>query len=238
MAKVSRYDLVLSVLAALFLAAYAWPVLQPRLPSGVKAACDATILAVWVAFGIDYARRLLAAESRTAWFLRHLPDFLILVLPLLRPLQLLRLVTVLQVISRTGAASVRGRVGLYVGAGSVLLGFVGALAMWDAERGAPEAPMDSFGDALWWAVTTMTTVGYGDTYPVTDTGRWVAAGLMVAGIALLGTVTATIASFLVEAVSREVAEGQQAEEAADARELARVREELAQLRREVAALRE
>jgi len=52
--------------------------------------------------------------------------------------------------------------------------------------------------AIWWAVTTMTTGGCGDHYPVTAAGRLVAFGLMLGGIALLGTVTATLASWIVE----------------------------------------
>jgi voltage-gated potassium channel len=58
--------------------------------------------------------------------------------------------------------------------------------------------IDSFGDSMWWAVTTITTVGYGDTFPVTPAGRGVAAFLMVAGIALFGVLTANLAAFLLE----------------------------------------
>lgn len=58
--------------------------------------------------------------------------------------------------------------------------------------------IDSFGDALWWAITTVTTVGYGDTFPVTPAGRGIAAFLMVAGIALFGVLTANIAAFFIE----------------------------------------
>ena len=65
----------------------------------------------------------------------------------------------------------------------------------------------SFGDAVWWAITT--TVGYGDHYPVTGLGRLVAFGLMVGGVALLGTVSATLASWLIETVA---AENEQAED--------------------------
>jgi voltage-gated potassium channel Kch len=67
----------------------------------------------------------------------------------------------------------------------------------------PRCQHCDFGDAIWWAVTTMTTVGYGDHYPVTAGGRLVAFGLMIGGIALLGTVTATLASWLVETVAAE-----------------------------------
>jgi voltage-gated potassium channel Kch len=55
----------------------------------------------------------------------------------------------------------------------------------DAERADARANIRSFDDALWWSATTITTVGYGDHYPVTAQGRLVAAGLMLGGIALL-----------------------------------------------------
>ena len=58
--------------------------------------------------------------------------------------------------------------------------------------------IDSFGDALWWAVTTVTTVGYGDMFPITPAGRGIAAFLMLAGITLFGVLTANIAAFFVE----------------------------------------
>lgn len=177
-------------------------------------------LVVWVAFAGDYVVRLATAEGRSRWVRGHLVELVLLVLPILRPLRLLVLLTLLRQLNRGGQASLRGRVGLYVGSGSVIVGLVAALAALDAERYAPGASIVSFGDAVWWAVTTMTTVGYGDTYPVTEVGRAVGVALMVAGVALLGTVTATVASLLVEAVQDEDrAEDRAAEEA---RETARV----------------
>ena len=85
-------------------------------------------------------------------------------------------------------------------AASRLVGFVAALAVLDAERDAPNASITTLGDALWWTVTTITTVGYGDRYPATVEGRIVAGALMLGGIALLGVVTASIASWFVETV--------------------------------------
>jgi voltage-gated potassium channel len=65
----------------------------------------------------------------------------------------------------------------------------------------------NFGDALWWAVVTVTTVGYGDKVPMTGGGKWVATALMFTGIGLVGTLTATIASYFVqEQHSAEMAE--------------------------------
>ena len=91
-------------------------------------------------------------------------------------------------------------VAIYVAGGASLLAFVAAIAVLDVERSSPDANISDFGDAIWWAVTTMTTVGYGDPSPVTSIGRAVGFGLMLGGIALLGTVTATLASWLVESV--------------------------------------
>ena len=81
--------------------------------------------------------------------------------------------------------------------------FVASLAMLDAERNAAGSNITTFGDSLWWALTTVTTVGYGDHYPVTLIGRCVAGALMLAGIALIGVVTASFASWLVERVAAE-----------------------------------
>lgn len=66
-----------------------------------------------------------------------------------------------------------------------------------AEEGG-DATIESFGDASWWAVSTVTTVGYGDMFPVTPAGRAIAAFLMVTGIALFGVLTANLATFLLE----------------------------------------
>ena len=63
--------------------------------------------------------------------------------------------------------------------------------------------MDSWGDALWWSLTTMTTVGYGDHVPVTTTGRLIAAGVMVAGVAIIGAVAAVVALAVARRVARE-----------------------------------
>lgn len=67
----------------------------------------------------------------------------------------------------------------------------------EVERSAPDATIRSGGDALWWALTTVTTVGYGDTYPVTGEGRLIASVLMLVGIALFGSMSAIVTSKLI-----------------------------------------
>ena len=103
-------------------------------------------------------------------------------------------------LNRKSETDFRGRVGLYTICAATLIAFTAALAVLDAERRSQHPNISNFGDALWWALTTMTTVGYGDRFPTTEQGRFVGAGLMLSGIALVGGVTATFASWLVERV--------------------------------------
>ncbi|MFD2936483.1 potassium channel family protein [Spirosoma flavum] len=80
---------------------------------------------------------------------------------------------------------------------SMLLMTFGAIAILYVER-VPEANIKTPSDALWWAFVTITTVGYGDRFPVTTTGRLIASVLMVAGVGLFGTFTGYVANFFVE----------------------------------------
>lgn len=188
-----------------FLAAYAVPIIWPESPAAIRDTCEVLTWLVWGAFALDYVARLVLSQDRRAYVRRHLLDLAIIALPLLRPLRLLRLVTMLKFIDASATNRFRGRILTYVLGGASLLGFVGALAVLDAERETPGGNIDTFGDALWWAFTTMTTVGYGDRYPVTTMGRFVAVGLMVGGVTILSTVTAMLASWMVERVRADVA---------------------------------
>jgi len=76
--------------------------------------------------------------------------------------------------------------------------FVSAGLVTVAERSAKGANIHDFGQGLWWAITTVTTVGYGDRYPTTGFGQGVAVFLMLVGIGLIGALTATIASYFVQ----------------------------------------
>lgn len=80
---------------------------------------------------------------------------------------------------------------------AVLLMIFGAVAILYVER-VPEANIKTPSDALWWAFVTITTVGYGDRFPVTTIGRLIAAVLMIAGVGLFGTFTGYVANFFVE----------------------------------------
>jgi len=209
-----RADWPLTITAVVFLAAYAAPILRPKLVSPWPTICQIVAWAAWALFVVDYVARIVLSQDRVAFVRGNLFDLAVIALPLLRPLRLLRVVALLSVLNRHAGGSLRGRVAVYVAGSTSLVLFVAALAVLDVERGAKGATITTFGDAVWWAMTTVTTVGYGDRYPVTAAGRFIAGGLMLAGIALLGIVTASLASWLIDKV-REVEEHAQAATRAD-----------------------
>ena len=76
--------------------------------------------------------------------------------------------------------------------------FVGAWLVLLCEENAKASNIHNYPDALWWAVVTVTTVGYGDRFPTTGGGRTVAVVLMLVGIGLIGVLTATVASVFIK----------------------------------------
>lgn len=111
---------------------------------------------------------------------------------------------------------------------TMLVAIFAALAMLHVERGVPGANIHSADDALWWAFVTLTTIGYGDHYPVTGVGRMIAVGLVICGLSIFGTFTALIASFFVGRFQKRT-NVELADVLAEVREL---RREVGQLRRE------
>ncbi len=123
-----------------------------------------------------------------------------------------------------------GRAGLY----ALVLILVCAYVVKEAEP--PSSGFATFGDALWWAIVTFTTVGYGDLYPVTATGRTSAVLLMVGGIALIGLLAGSLAEFFEKTPAPGPTNERTPEVATDpvATQLAALRAEIAELRAELA----
>lgn len=219
-----RLEWPLAVTALVFLAAYSIEVLaQPR--GWALTIVLAVEWATWVAFTVDYLVRLWMADDRKRWFLRHLVDLGIVVLPFVRSLRLLRVVVLISALQVAVGTAIRGRVIIYTVSGAVLLVYAASLTVLEAERPYPDAHIQHFGDALWWSITTITTVGYGDLYPVSTSGRIIAALLMIGGISLVGSITATLASWIVQ----RVAEEDEANQTATARQVEELRVEVSQL---------
>jgi voltage-gated potassium channel len=224
--RLQRYEQrtspVMTVLAVVFLLLYAAPIVVPALPGPVRVAVRSATGLVWLAFAVDLVVRVTLAEHRARFLAQHPVDVAAVVLPVLRPLRVLRVFTATQALfTRSDAFLRRGQA---ISTTAALLVLVGALAELDAERGARAANITGFGEALWWSITTVTTVGYGDYYPVTSTGKIVAAGLMLVGISLVGAVTATVAAWF-------VSQGRAADDDARAlqREVRALRDDVARL---------
>ena len=198
-----RSEVPLLLLALAFLVAYAWPILDPRLEPDLATTLTAVSWAVWAAFAVDFGIRLALAERRATYARTHWYDVALIALPMLRPLRLLRGLAFARILNRTFTRNLAGRVTTYVIGTALAACALGALAVLDAERDAPGANITSIGDALWWSTTTVTTVGYGDRFPVTTEGRLIAVALMVVGIAVVGSVTAAVAAWLVANVERD-----------------------------------
>lgn len=199
------------VAAFVFLAAYSVQVIG-NLPPDEGVWAEDILWVSWAVFVVDYAGQLWLAPRRGRWFVRNLHELAILALPALRPL---RLVTFLRIVHNKAGAALRGRLVVYVIAAAATLMYCGALTVEDVEQNVAGSNIRGFGDAIWWALETITTVGYGDHYPVTVIGRLVAGALMVSGIAVLGVITASIAAWLVETVTARTAAKVEAEVEAD-----------------------
>jgi voltage-gated potassium channel len=199
-----RTEIPLFLASLLFLAAYATRVLAVSMPSAGEDVCGYTMLALWVLFAVDYVVRWRLGGGRFLRFARtHFLHTVVVILPLLRPLRIVPLYDVIQHRQGGPRLSLHARVIAYASLSTLLLGFAGALAVYQAERGAPGTSMRSFGDALWWAAATLSTVGYGDIAPVTTRGRVIATGMMAGGLGLLGAVTGSFSSWLLQIFSRE-----------------------------------
>ena len=126
----------------------------------------------------------------------------------------------------------RGQYALFI---TVLSAFavlsVATVLIIQVESRSPEANIETGGDALWWAFVTITTVGYGDQYPVTALGRTVGVFVMFAGVGIIGSLASILASLLVPQPQTD--DGPNGSDPADAK----VTEELASIRAELAALR-
>lgn len=199
----------LIIASLLWLIAYSWKSIADA--TGDLAVFLWTLIGLtYLVFVVDYLVRLALAKPRAPWFRGHLLDLAIVAIPMLRALRLLRVLTAMTFGRQSAGTVLRSRIAIYGAGASLLVIYLCALAVLDIERNAPGANIVTFGDAIWWAFVTVATVGYGDYYPVTGLGRVWAVALMAGGIAIVGTVTATVSSYVIE----KAAQGRDDDEAA------------------------
>ncbi|MBK5238904.1 MAG: two pore domain potassium channel family protein [Actinomycetales bacterium] len=195
--KISTIPLIL--LSFVFLVGFSILILDDEVfTTGIDKYILGTLAAIWLVFIVDYVARLVFATDKAVFFRRNLIDLLSVVIPFFRPFLLLMYLSRLRYFRGRKGSSVRARLVAYATSFAIMYIYVLSLAVYAAERRAPGATIKSFGDALWWAMETISTVGYGDFIPVTVPGRVYASMLMMGGMVIVGLTTATVVSFLAE----------------------------------------
>jgi voltage-gated potassium channel len=170
------------------------------LPDDVDLAFFAADVVIWVVFAFDYFVKLALAPQRWFFVKHNVLELIVVIVPFLRPLRALR---ILRLAAFVGIGSQKSRHSTHVrGVGYVVvitlaLVIVLSAVVYEMEHDAAGANIKTWPDSLWWAASTASTVGYGDRVPVTAGGRISALLLMISGIALLGVITASLATFFV-----------------------------------------
>ena len=193
----------LTFLALAFLVAFSWPAFDPSPSANTLTTLNIVQWTSWLAFAGDLAWGFVKSLDKKKFVLSHPLEIIAVALPMLRPLRLLRLISfgslVLEKVSIGKSVGITIKVILT----TLFFGYIAAIQITIVERSSPSGNIKNFGDGLWWAFTTITTVGYGDRYPTTTEGRVLAVCLMVLGISLLGVISATIAAWFVRLMQNE-----------------------------------
>lgn len=143
---------------------------------------------IQVSMAVDLAIRMVLSRRPVLYLSRHKLDALAIGVPPLRAIG--------DVTSVRGVLRRKGVLRFTVFSSALIA--VCALVVFGAERNAPDATIDSLNDAIWWAIVTTTTIGYGDVVPITQEGRAMAVILMMLGIVILAVATANVSAYFVD----------------------------------------
>ena len=188
----------LTFLALAFLVAYSYPAFVTSVTPSTQRFIDVIQWVCWLAFAVDLLIGIFTSKVKSEYLKHHLLEVAAVLLPFLRPLRLMRVISFGGLVIQKVAIGRQFTITLKVGIASIFIAYVAAVQVTISERGVEGSNIKNFGDGLWWAVTTVTTVGYGDRFPVSTEGRLLAVLLMIAGISLVGVITASVASWFVK----------------------------------------
>ncbi|MGD9891000.1 MAG: potassium channel family protein, partial [Dehalococcoidia bacterium] len=198
-------DLPMLALSLLLVPIIVVPVLM-TIPPEWEFAWETAGWVIWAAFALELTVKTYLAPSRLHYLRSHWFDLVIVFVPFLRSLRIFYALRALQLLRLVSIAAKVGELirdlfgrrgmpyALLVGG---LLILASTIAVTIAERGHG-GTIDNFGTALWWAIVTATTVGYGDVAPITPAGRGIAVFVMCVGNTLFGLFTANVAAFLLQ----------------------------------------
>jgi voltage-gated potassium channel len=189
-AYLARTETPLDLLALLTL----WIVVIPPGDFGADAQTASVIVRVGLScvYGVDMAIRTALARNHVRYVRNHLLSLAVVIVPPLRVVISVRLVR---------SFFQRGHLSRFLLAATVLV-LNGAIAVYFYERHARGSNIHTLAESVWWAITTVTTVGYGDFFPVTGLGQIAASFIMAIGILTLAVVTAQVSSNFVDQAAR------------------------------------
>lgn len=159
-----------------------------------------SFLILWFGFILDFLIRLFAQPNRKKYLKERWFELVVLFIPLLRPALPLYYLWRTPYFNRGTAEVLRQRYMITVASIAVLFLYLVSTAVYLVEHSAPGANIKTWGDAMWWGIVTITTVGYGDVYPVTFSGRMLGSVMMVVGLLLIGVVSGSFVSYLAQKV--------------------------------------
>jgi voltage-gated potassium channel len=184
------------ILSLIYTITFVYPIYFFPVANSVKNFCSVLNYLSWGAFALDYLIQMTLAPNKKKYFKTHLLELVLVVVPFFRPLRALRALVF------TTQASVRSKltliksIPLVMTAAALLMIIIMGAAILDIERSAPGSNIHTPMDALWWGLVTITTIGYGDRFPVTTEGRLIAGVLIIFGVAMISTITASFAAWI------------------------------------------
>ena len=188
----------LTFLALAFLASFSYPAFSTDISDSTQSLLNVVQWISWIAFAADLIYGLISAENKKVYLKKHPLEIAAVLLPFLRPLRLMRVISFGGLAIQKVAIGRQFAITVKVFLASIFVAYISAVQITIVERGAEGSNIKNFGDGLWWAITTVTTVGYGDRYPTTIEGRFIAIALMIMGISLMGVITASVAAWFVK----------------------------------------
>ena len=188
----------LTLLALCFLIAYSYPAFNETISDSTNHYLGLVQWVCWFAFALDLIHGIWKAKSKKEYLKRHPLEIASVLLPFLRPLRLMRVISFGSLALQKVAIGRQFAITVKVAISALFISYIAAIQITISERSVEGSNIKTFSDGFWWAVTTVTTVGYGDRYPTTSEGRLLAVLLMITGISLVGVITASVAAWFVK----------------------------------------
>jgi voltage-gated potassium channel len=188
----------LTFLAIAFLFAFSYPAFNESISDSTDHYLSLIQWVCWFAFALDLIHGIWKADNKREYLKQHPLELASVLLPFLRPLRLMRVISFGGLALQKVAIGRQFAITVKVALSAVFISYIAAIQITISERTVEGSNIKTFSDGLWWAVTTVTTVGYGDRYPTTTEGRLLAVLLMITGISLVGVITASVAAWFVK----------------------------------------